>query len=180
MKPQKILILTLLALVSCTSRPQQEEKSTKLYTDRPPVEERAFVSPAVDAATEAIAAQITHPKLQEMFRKCFPNTLDTTVHYAEDGESRTYEGRYDLGDNDGGMIAHIRAFADSKRQPGHFHDEESAASIDTFADMLEAYTDGGRIVSVYVPEYVKQAAQRVKEKKQEEARAAWDDVLDAV
>ena len=88
MKPQKTLILTLLVLVACAPKPKQEEKTTKLYTDRPPVEERAFVSPAVDAATEAIAAQITHPKLQEMFRKCFPNTLDTTVHYAEDEDGR--------------------------------------------------------------------------------------------
>ncbi len=88
MKPQKALILTLLALVACAPKPQQEEKTTKLYTDRPPVEERAFVSPAVDAATEAIAVQITHPKLQEMFRKCFPNTLDTTVHYFEDEDGR--------------------------------------------------------------------------------------------
>ena len=64
----------------------------KLYTDRPPVEERAFVSPAIDSVTEAIAAQITHPKLAEMFRKCFPNTLDTTVHYSEDedGQPDTY------------------------------------------------------------------------------------------
>ena len=81
------LILPLLLLVACAPKPQ-EEKTAKLYTDRPPVEERAFVSPAVDAATEAIAAQITHPKLAEMFRKCFPNTLDTTVHYAEDGDGR--------------------------------------------------------------------------------------------
>ena len=88
MKPKTILILTFLALVSCAPRPQQEEKTTKLYTDRPPVEERAFVSTAVDAATEAIAAQITHPKLQEMLRKCFPNTLDTTVHYFEDEDGR--------------------------------------------------------------------------------------------
>ena len=88
MKPQIALILPLLALVACAPKPPQEEKTTKLYTDRPPVEERAFVSPAVDAATEAIAAQINHPKLQEMFRKCFPNTLDTTVHYFEDEDGR--------------------------------------------------------------------------------------------
>ena len=85
-------MLTLLALAACAPKPPQEEKTSKLYADRPPVEERAFVSPAVDAATEAIAAQITHPKLREMFRKCFPNTLDTTVHYAEDedGEPDTF------------------------------------------------------------------------------------------
>ena len=89
MKPQA-LILTLLVLVSCAPKPQ--EAARKPYTDRPPAEERAFVSPAVDAAIEALAAQITHPKLAEMFRKCFPNTLDTTVHYAEDedGQPDTY------------------------------------------------------------------------------------------
>ena len=85
MKPQA-LILTTLLLVACT--PKQEQKATKLYTDRPPVEERAFVSPAIDAVTETVAAQITHPKLREMFRKCFPNTLDTTVHYSEDEDGR--------------------------------------------------------------------------------------------
>jgi meiotically up-regulated gene 157 (Mug157) protein len=85
MKPQA-LILTLLLLASCAPKPQ--EKGMKLYTDRPPVEERAFVSSAIDSVTEAVAAQITHPKLTEMFRKCFPNTLDTTVHYAEDEDGQ--------------------------------------------------------------------------------------------
>ena len=65
MKPQA-LILTALLLVACS--PKQEQKATKLYTDRPPVEERAFVSPAIDAVTEAVAARITHPKLREMFQ----------------------------------------------------------------------------------------------------------------
>ena len=89
MKPQKALFLIALAL-SCAPKPQ--ENAPKLYTDRPPVEERTFVSPAVDSVINAVAAQITHPKLAEMFRKCFPNTLDTTVHYAEDenGQPDTY------------------------------------------------------------------------------------------
>ena len=89
MKPQA-LILGILTLAACGNPPQ--EQTAKLYTDRPPVEERAFISPAIDSVTEAVAAQITHPKLAEMFRKCFPNTLDTTVHYSEDenGEPDTY------------------------------------------------------------------------------------------
>ena len=88
MKPQA-LILTLLLIASCAPKPQEEEvEFKKAYTDRPPMEERAFVSPAVDAAVDSIAALITHPKLKEMFRKCFPNTLDTTVHYAEDNDGR--------------------------------------------------------------------------------------------
>ena len=81
MKPQ---VLILLLLVACAPKAQEKRP----YTDRPPVEERAFVSPAVDSVTEAIAAQITCPKLKEMFRKCFPNTLDTTVHYAEDEDGQ--------------------------------------------------------------------------------------------
>ena len=87
-KPQITLILTLIALTACHPKPQEK----KPYTDRPPEEERAFVSPAIDSVTEAVAAQITHPKLAEMFRKCFPNTLDTTVHFAEDedGQPDTY------------------------------------------------------------------------------------------
>jgi meiotically up-regulated gene 157 (Mug157) protein len=89
MKPQA-LILGILTLAACGNPPQ--EQTAKLYTDRPPVEERAFISPAIDSVTEAVAAQITHLKLAEMFRKCFPNTLDTTVHYSEDenGEPDTY------------------------------------------------------------------------------------------
>lgn len=50
-----------------------------------------------------------------------------TIHYTENGEDCTYEGRYDLGDNDGGLIAHIRAFAEGKRKPGMFHDEDASA-----------------------------------------------------
>ena len=79
-----IRILPLLLLAACAPKPQEK----KLYTDRPPVEERLFVSPAVDSVIEAVAAQITHPKVAAMFRKCFPNTLDTTVHYNEDEDGQ--------------------------------------------------------------------------------------------
>ena len=44
MKPLKALILSALAL-ACSPKPQ--ENAPKTYTDRPPVEERTFVSPAV-------------------------------------------------------------------------------------------------------------------------------------
>ena len=38
------------------------------------------------------AALLENPKLRQMFINCFPNTLDTTVHYeeAEDGTPDTY------------------------------------------------------------------------------------------
>ena len=65
MKLIRILPLPLILLLAACGNPSQET-TAQTYTDRPPVEERSFVSPAVDAATEAIAAQITHPKLAEM------------------------------------------------------------------------------------------------------------------
>lgn len=91
------------------------------------------------------------------------------------------------GDNDGGLIAHIRAFADGKRKPGMFHDEDAAASIDALADMLEEHTDGGRVVSVTVPTWFKHYAwrrkkeqERQKEKQDAEAAQAANDLMDAV
>jgi len=47
---------------------------------RPPVAERLFTSPAVEAEIERVAARIADPKLRSMFTACYPNTLDTTVY----------------------------------------------------------------------------------------------------
>ena len=54
------------------------------YPDqRPAPENRLFVSDAVEAEIAQIAPQLKNPKLRWMFTNCFPNTLDTTVHYDE-------------------------------------------------------------------------------------------------
>ena len=54
------------------------------YPDqRPAPGNRLFVSQAVEARIAQVAPQLTNPKLRWMFRNCFPNTLDTTVHYDE-------------------------------------------------------------------------------------------------
>lgn len=92
----------------------------------------------------------------------------------ESGEPSTYEGRYDLGDNDGGMIAHIRQFAESKRKPGHFHDEEGAKQISTLADMLESYINPARIVSVSLAPWVEQKLEEVKETAEREKENLFD------
>ena len=59
---------------------------------RPAPEDRLFRSKAVDAKIEEVCAKLTNPKLSWMFRNCFPNTLDTTVHFGhdEDGSPRTF------------------------------------------------------------------------------------------
>ena len=56
------------------------------------------------------------------------------VIYDEGGEECTYEGRYDLGDNDGGLISHIRYFAEWSRKNG---DNDRAAKIEHVAELLE-------------------------------------------
>jgi meiotically up-regulated gene 157 (Mug157) protein len=58
---------------------------------RPAPEDRLFVSAAVDAKISEVKASLTNPKLAWMFENCFPNTLDTTVHYrVRDGQDDTF------------------------------------------------------------------------------------------
>jgi meiotically up-regulated gene 157 (Mug157) protein len=50
---------------------------------RPALEERLFRSDSVEAAIEDVASAIADEDIMRMFYKCFPNTLDTTVHFTE-------------------------------------------------------------------------------------------------
>ncbi len=50
---------------------------------RPAAEQRLFRSEAVEQLIGHITAQLTNKQLAWMFANCFPNTLDTTVHYTE-------------------------------------------------------------------------------------------------
>ena len=87
---------------------------------------------------------------------------DFTVEYTnESGEPSTYSGRYDLGDNDGGLVAHIRACGEFLRDKGGFgnenvtpEDRETARKILNFASMLEGYTASGCVVAVQFAPYL--------------------------
>ncbi len=58
---------------------------------RPPVGERKFTSPAVEATIRRVKADIGDPELTRLFENCFPNTLDTTVEHGEgDGRPDTF------------------------------------------------------------------------------------------
>ncbi len=59
---------------------------------RPDEKDRLFRSNAVESKIKEVSAQLTNPKLAWMFANCFPNTLDTTVHFGkdEDGNPRTF------------------------------------------------------------------------------------------
>ena len=57
-------------------------------TRRPEEKDRLFHSNAVESKIKEVTAQLTNPKLAWMFANCFPNTLDTTVHFGKDEQGR--------------------------------------------------------------------------------------------
>ena len=63
------------------------------YESRRPAEnQRLFTSEAVEEKIVEVCSLLEHPKLRWMFSNCFPNTLDTTVHFRrdEDGNPDTF------------------------------------------------------------------------------------------
>lgn len=59
---------------------------------RPAQADRLFVSKVIDEKIAEVQALLTNPKLRWMFGNCFPNTLDTTIHFGKDkdGNFRTF------------------------------------------------------------------------------------------
>ena len=105
---------------------------------------------------------------------------DFTVFYPDPdtGELNSYEGRYDLGDHDGGLIEHIRAFGKSA-----MHDEQLKSEICALADYLEQFTEGGRIVNVELsPEAIAytKMKQAQNAEREEQARKDFAETLEMV
>ncbi len=63
-----------------------------LKTKRPDEKSRLFHSKAVEAKIAEVKKMLTNPQLAWMFENCFPNTIDTTVHYrkGKDGKNDTF------------------------------------------------------------------------------------------
>ncbi len=60
-------------------------------TNRPIPSKRLFVSEVVEREIQRVKKLLTNPKLAWMFENCFPNTLDTTVHFQMmDGQPDTF------------------------------------------------------------------------------------------
>ena len=58
---------------------------------RPPKFMRKFVSEAVEAEIERVKLGIGDPEIAWLFENCFPNTLDTTIHFEKhNGKPHTY------------------------------------------------------------------------------------------
>ena len=67
--------------------------NTRLYVSkRPEVKDRLFRSEAVDKKIEEVKKLLKNNRyLAWMFENCFPNTLETTVHYRKrNGEDDTF------------------------------------------------------------------------------------------
>lgn len=61
-------------------------------TNRPEVSKRLFVSQEVERQITQIKRLLTNAKLAWMFENCFPNTLDTTVHFDGNDDTFVYTG----------------------------------------------------------------------------------------
>lgn len=72
----KKTLFSLIGLVSAMVMSAQE-----YVCQRPAVEDRLFTSDVIEAKIDEITSKLVNPKLAWMFSNCFPNTLDTTVHF---------------------------------------------------------------------------------------------------
>ena len=79
---KRLLILWAFLALACAGNAQP------FVSQRPAPDERLFVSKAVEAKIAEVTAQLKNPRLAWMFANCFPNTLDTTVHFGKDENGR--------------------------------------------------------------------------------------------
>ena len=85
MNYQKFFIIAILMVISLPIFSQNDKP--EYLSKRPVPEERLFTSQAVEEEIERVCNLLTNPKLAWMFENCFPNTLDTTVHFRTDSLS---------------------------------------------------------------------------------------------
>ena len=135
------------------------------------------------------AAEIIFKALDEKIHADPERGYDKTsflIDYSDaDGEPDTYKGRYDLGDNDGGLIAHIRNYGKFYMEKGRFgtgptdEDHKMGAAIVAVADLLDGYTHKPRVISItpapWLAEYQRQKAEQEQQKLTE-----IRDIMDAV
>ncbi|MBR4756284.1 MAG: glycoside hydrolase family 125 protein [Bacteroidales bacterium] len=86
MKRSLLLVPVVFLLCACSTKAQVFE------SQRPAPEDRLFRSEAVEKRISEAQARLVNPRLAWMFANCYPNTLDTTVHFGKDenGDWRTF------------------------------------------------------------------------------------------
>lgn len=101
---KSIISLAGALLLAIPQSQAQDAKVAQRYTDtvpanatsfpskRPPVEERLFRSKAIEKEIRRVKKLLKdNTRLAWMFENCFPNTLETTVHYRQkDGDDDTF------------------------------------------------------------------------------------------
>lgn len=100
MKKNLITGVCLLSAFACVSQANAITAETSYVCtndaikqdNRPAPDKRLFHSDAVEKQIERVCRLLTNTKLAWMFTNCFPNTLDTTVHFRhfEDGRPDTF------------------------------------------------------------------------------------------
>ena len=79
---KKLLFLSAFLVLACMGHAQS------FVSQRPAPADRLFVSRAVEEKIVQVQRQLTNPRLAWLFANCFPNTLDTTVHFGKDENGR--------------------------------------------------------------------------------------------
>ena len=74
------------APIELTATPAPRDASGAYVCQRPAEAERLFTSQAIEQQIVRIQKMLTNARLAWMFCNCFPNTLDTTVHYRKDAD----------------------------------------------------------------------------------------------
>ncbi len=87
-KTRSCFVLAASIFICCgASAPQP----TPGQSARPVADKRKFVSEAIDHEIDRVKQKIADPELAHMFEACYPNTLDTTVHFSQkDGKPDTF------------------------------------------------------------------------------------------
>ncbi|MBF0647848.1 glycoside hydrolase family 125 protein [Dysgonomonas sp. GY75] len=79
MNPRLFILFLLFSTLGALSLKAQI--SSDYVSQRKPLEKRFFTSQAIEDEIIRITNLLTNPKLRWMFENCFPNTLETTVHF---------------------------------------------------------------------------------------------------
>jgi len=100
LKFKHMLLLMVAAVATLPAWGDVDSRYTTVVSDntshyvskRPPVEERLFTSQVIERKIREVVKLLQgNPKLAWMFQNCFPNTLESTVHYRQlDGDDDTF------------------------------------------------------------------------------------------